>query len=62
MINLRIDDYCEDCPCFVVAVNKFYADERTCTDIYCENSATCKIICNHLKRKLEEEYNEQKNI
>ena len=58
MIKLDVNDYCQSCPDFEAAVEKFeygYLNEvkSVNTTIRCENRDRCRNLVRHLKEELE---------
>lgn len=56
MINLLLDDYCQDCPGLDVGVEKTeycygYDNAYRNTDIFCKNRELCAAIKKHLENK-----------
>lgn len=56
MIELNIQDYCQDCPMFNARTDKVYANSKVFnTYITCENKDICKRIKTYLEEKQDEE-------
>lgn len=54
MINLVIEDYCQNCPYFEPLVNRLCSsyDDKCSTVVACEDRNKCEIIHNQLKKEL----------
>ena len=54
-INLKVDDYCSECPYFEAEVTKFESTGcRYQTLITCKHAIRCTNILNHLRKYYEE--------
>lgn len=57
MIELNIEDYCNDCPMFEANTGKIYANCKILTTyITCENRNLCHRIKTYLEEKNDEEH------
>lgn len=57
MIELNIEDYCNDCPMFEANTGKIYSNCKILTTyITCENRNLCRRIKTYLEEKNDEEH------
>lgn len=51
MIELKVNDYCHDCPEFEAEVTKFYGNNTVIrTQVTCQNATRCNRLLNRLKK------------
>ena len=57
MIELKVEPYCHDCPCFVASQQFWggYLVPVTHHEITCEKSTECRAIAKYLESQMEEE-------
>ena len=56
MIELKIEPYCYDCPCFVASQQLWGSYLAPAThEITCERSTECKAIAKYLESQMKEE-------
>ena len=62
MINLKIEDYCQECPDFEAEVEKITFSDlpvKNDTLIRCKNRIRCLFLYKHLESCYEEELNKE---
>lgn len=57
MIELRVKDYCQDCPHFNPKIDMLYENFKPHTIISCEDEIRCSNIEARIKEKLKKEQN-----
>lgn len=59
MIQLDVNDYCQDCPAFVPMAEKFsdFAQNTVITTVCCESQKKCARLVQYLERKVKKDAN-----
>lgn len=57
MIELCIEDYCQNCPSFDPTAKRVYMNDKVYTIVECENELKCSMLHDHIKKEFEKEKN-----